>query len=523
MAPLVIFPGGIPTSDATRARMEAAADIKAKLLDAQHTSEMYGPGIEIYEPPVESPMDNPDELSTRWGNRDIDKVCDDMAGNVLPYGGFVEDRLDVAMSLELTWLPGIKGDAESEDARDEIQAAYEAIPDRYTVERALMRCAERGFQGAENVFGVHSIGPAKGVVSIVEMYNRPMRYFGFDTKRAPWLLAHGRVLDASRIDEYKVTFSRQGSLHTNYGSGFAQRAYPSVFAVDTILRQHNAAVERWSWMPVIIRHPASWSPIRRAQEYSVLKAQWKNILLVPGDVEEATPTIMTEGAIANAASTGTARMELARFYVSALAQFVRGSQSTSGADTGSNAKEVAVDTSRMWKAPQDAAARESMWNRGLVEPTMLANRPQMDRTKWPRASVDSSFGEDLALFIEACERGVKMGVPISWVTYSERTGIALAQDGEPLLEAAKVPSIAPVLPDGLAADEEADPITGAVTRMSEPSNITVTLGNGKRLTVRPSTPFLVETAQGGQRVTQARNLTGGGHLKLISAGAVKLA
>lgn len=521
MAVIRMFPGVVPTSDATRARMEAAAELKTRLLDDDHTSEIFGPGIEQWEQKIDSPMENPDELSSRWGHRDIDKVCSDMAGNVLQYGGFVEDRLNVAMSLPLTWVPGIEGDRESEEARDEIQACYEAIPERYIVERELMRCAERGFMAAENIFDVVATGPGAGLVSIVAMYNRPTKFFGFDSLHRPYLLSHGRTQDPRRIDDYKVTFSRQGSLHTRYGSGYAQKCYPSIFAVDTLLRQHMAAVERWSWMPVIIRHPSNWNDTRRAAEYRVLKAQWKNVLLIPGDVTEPTPTIMTEGAMANAASTGVARMQLVNMYFSALAMFVRGSQSTSGADTGSNAKEQSIDESRLWYAPMDAAAREAMWQRGLVEPTMLANRPQMDPAKWPRPVVESSFGEDLALFIDACERGVKMGVPISWVTYSERTGIPIAEEGEPVLEAAKTP--APLLPDGLQADEEADPVTGAVTRLSEPASYVVTLADGRTMSCRPSTPFLVETPKGGQRIVQARHLTGGNALKMISAGSRRFA
>src|SRR5689334_17043066 len=123
---LVLFPSGVPTSDAAKARMERAADLKAKFLSRDYTTEIYGPAsVDEWDVKDGELMENPDELASRWGFADIDKVCNDMAGNVLPYGALVEGRKDMGMGLKLSWLPGIKGDPESEAARDEVQAAYE--------------------------------------------------------------------------------------------------------------------------------------------------------------------------------------------------------------------------------------------------------------------------------------------------------------------------------------------------------------------------------------------------------------
>jgi hypothetical protein len=514
-----LFPQGIRESDATRERMAAAAELRAKLLDAQHTREMYGPGeIDGGDFKPDDLMPNPDELASRWGFQDIDKACDDMAGNVLQYGSFVEGRMDVGMSLELAWLPGVKGDPESERARDEVQACYEAIPERYTAERNTAgRAAERGFAGAELVWDLLTSGGAKGLIGIVSMIDRPQRMFGFDWKtQAPWFIPHGQGKDPQRIDDYKIAFARQGSLHTRRGSGYAQRCYPTVWMIDRLLKGHLAAVERWGWVPIIVTHPMSWSEGKRRQEHAILRSQWKNVLLVPGEVDAPKFSTLTDGAYANSNATGAARMALVKELTVALAMFVRGSMSTSGADTGSNAKEMTISEDRLWKAPADAAAHEAMWNRGLVEPFMLANHPEMDRAKWPRCSIDSSFGEDLALFLDACERGVKMGLPISWVTYSERTGIPLAQEGEPVLEAAATP--APLLPDGMAADEGIDPITGAVVRMSEPASYVIELADGRKARVRGSTPILTDKG-----VMMAKQIPGGGHVKLISAGGQRFA
>lgn len=521
MAPLVLFPNGIQASDAARARREQAAELKAKLLSATFTNEMYGPAsVDEWSVKPTDLMENPDELSSRWGYQDIDKVCGDMAGNVLPYGALVEGRKDVGMGLKLSWLPGIKGDAESEAARDAVQAAYEAIPERHTVERELCNMAERGFSAAENIFGQQSTGAAKGITTIVQMYNRPMSWYGFDRNHRPYFKRDGPSrLDPERVDDYKVTYGRQGSLHTRYGSGYAQRCYPTVFAIDKLMKQHMAAVERASWVPVIVLHPSTWSKERRLIEHATLRRQWPNILLVPAEVDKVEIKIETGGTYAASNATGTSRMEIISYLVTALAMFVRGSQSTSGSQTGSFAKEQTLDNAQMWKAPTDAAAREAMWNRSLVEPTMLANFPAMDRAKWPRCSIEAGFGEDVAQFIDACERGVKMGVPISQVTYSERTGIPLADltSGEPILEAAQAPSIAPIMPDGLPADELEDPVTGIVKRLSEPHSIRVQLADGSVAQLRPSQPVWIE----GKGIMRATELTGGGQHKLVSAGRAK--
>jgi hypothetical protein len=511
---LVLFPSGVPRSDAATRRIQEAEDLKTQLLSREYTTEIYGPAsAEGFDVKPEELMPNPDELSARWGFQDIDSICNDMGSNVLQYGALVEGRMDVAMQMELTWLPGVKGDAESETARDEVQACYEAIPERHVVEREMTRSAERGFMGAENVYDLLSTGPAKGLVGIVGMFNRPANYFAFDWLHRPWLKRHGRTDNPIRIDDFKVTFARQGSLHTRYGAGYAQRCYPTVFMADTILKQHMAAVERWSWVPIIVTHPMNWSNDRRRREHAILKQQWKNVLLVPGEVDQPKYTSLTDGAYTNSNATGASRMILFDTLIAALAQFVRGSQSSGALQVGSFAKEETVDNAQMWKAPTDAAAREAMWNRGLVEPFMLANHPAMDRAKWPRCSVESSFGEDVALFLQACETGVRMGVPISHVTFSERTGVALAKEGEPILEA---PSVAPILPDGLAADEVEDPSTGIVRRMSEPASIRIQLADHRVAWVRPSTPILTDKG-----IVMARNLTGGGHEKIISAGSAK--
>jgi len=518
MAKLLTFPPG--TFEPDRDRVKAAVELRERFLSPTYTGEIYGPAsVEGWDVKPEDLMTNPDELSSRWGFHDIDKICNDMAGNVLQYGGFVEGRMDVAMSLKLSWLPGMKGDADSEDARDMIERAYEDIPERHTGERETTRSAERGFMGAECFFDQ----TADGIVTISEIRNRPQSYFGFDNLHRPWLRSWGRTNDPVRVDDYKVMFARQGSLHTRYGSGFAQRCYPTVFAIDRLLKQHMAAVERASWIPVVVKHPLTWTRERALKEHATLRQQWKNVLLVPAEVDKVEIVPMVETVNANN-STGAARMAIIDSLVTALALFIRGSQSTSGQQLGAYSKEVSLDDQKLWKAPTDAAAREAMWNRGLVEPTMLANLPNLPRAKWPRCSIDSSFGEDLALFLDACERGVKMGVPIAMVTFSERTGIPMAtvdENGvpaEPILEAERTPSIAPLLPDGLPADEVEDPVTGIVKRLAEPHSIRVELADGRFAMFRPSQA--VWTDKG---VVQAKNLTGGGHAKIISAGRVRFA
>ncbi len=523
----LVFRDGVPLTEGAIARRQDAIDLKAKLLSPAYTGEIYGPGVDQWDVKPDDLMENPDDLIARWGFRDMDQVCDDMAGNVLDYGGFVEGRLDVSMSLELSFLVGEQGDSESELARDIVQAAYEAIPERYVIEREQGRSAERGFAGAENIFDVVQTGAAKGFVSIVQMFNRPTKMFGFDARHRPYFIPHGaRKNDPVRIDDFKVTFSRQGSLHTRYGKGYAQRCYPTVFAIDKLFKQHLAAVERWSWLPVIVKHPISWTQRRRLEEGAALRRQWKNILLVPdASIESGTDVkTMTDGAYANANATGTARMELIRVMTVALAHFVRGSMSTSGQDTGSNAKEATLDNAQLWKAPGDAAAREAMWNRGLIEPTMLANFPQMERSKWPRCTVDASFGEDLSLFMDLCERGAKLGLRIARVTWHDRTGIPAANDDDPaVLEAPAAPSVAPVLPDGLAADETFD-AAGNVVRMSEPATIRIELEGGRHAYLRPSDPIIVDrgvnTSPG---IVRAGTVVAGGKYRLVSAGSVKFA
>lgn len=484
LAPSLFPDGVVRESELTRARMEQAAELRSRFTSAAYTGESLGPLASNDGVNPDDLMPDPDEVIALVGRGD-DKIYDEMAGNVLSYGALVEGRIDVATSLTMTWLAGMKGDPESESAREEIESTFDAMSESNVSIRAACKAFERGFSGLENIYDVNS----DNRIVIAAMIDRPRKQFGFDYRNRPWFLPHGQASNKrTRIDDYKVAFMRCGSLNTKYGIGYGPRCYPTVWAIDKTLKGFMAMTERFGYMPVVITYPNTWGDMKVRAEYARLVSQWKNVLMIPGEVDKmdfSFPT--TDAAYAAANASGASRMLYVGKLETALAFFVRGSMSTSGnSDTGSFAREAVSDSAQLWKAPTDSSAIEAMMNRGYVEPLMIVNRPELPREKWPRCAIDASFGEDLRLFMELVESGARMDIPIAAVTWSERTGIPLAQEGEAVLGSPV--SAAPLLPDGMAADEAV--IDDTVKRMSEPASIVVKRGDGSVARYRPNQPVL---------------------------------
>lgn len=491
------FRGGVVTgSDVQRERMERAAELRAKFLTPEYTGEILGPDYREMGLRQDDLMPEPDEVIARVGHGD-DAIYDEMAGNVLSYGALVEGRIDVAMSLPLTWLPGVKGNADSEAARDEMDETFTSMHERHVALRGGCKAFERGFSGLENVFDVSTSGVTKGRVVIAAMIDRPRKLFGFDYLNRPYFRPHGFYRDAMRIDDYKVSFMRTGTLNTKHGMGYGPRCYPTVWAIDKTLRGFMQMTERFGYMPVVITYPNTWTDTKVRIEHARLIGQWKNVLMIPGEVDKLDFEFpATNAAYAAANASGASRMLYVDKLETALSFFVRGSMSTSGStQEGSYAREEVSDSARLWKAPSDASALEAMLNRGFVEPLMIANRPELERHMWPRAAIDASFGEDLRLFKELVESGAKMDIPIAAVTWSERTGIPLAQEGDAILSPGIAVPASPLLPDGLAADETVE--NDVVKRMSEPASIVVMRKDGSKARYRPNQRVL--TTKGAKR------------------------
>lgn len=487
MALPTIFDRGaaIPQSERARADAKTAADLKKRFLTPQYTSEVYGPTPDFATADDTELMPNPDEAEQHFGTGTGSEtsVYDQMAKNVAHYAALREGRIDVATSLPLTWLVGKKGDPESEAARNEVESAWEEFSERSIWLRAACKSLERGFSGGENIFDFVTRGAAKGMVSIVAIIDRPNNWFAFDYRRQPYLRrSRTQPWKGEPIPPYKVMFARSGSLHTNYGRGYGPEAFPTVWAMDAMLKGYAKMAERFGYMPIVAEYPNSWGTLRVQREINALKQHWKNVIPISSDLNEdkikiTLPT--TDAAYAAANASGRSRLEYVAKLEQWLAMSIQGSNYSAGnQQEGSYARDQVASGDRLWKAPSDAAVIEAMLNRGFVEPMMIVNRPTIEREKWPRCSIDSSAGEDLEMLLRIFESGAKHEIPISAVTWSERFKIPLAQEGEPILGTGVSQ---PMLP---AADPNADPLADAAVRMSE-QLITVRTPTGKLMEYRP--------------------------------------
>lgn len=496
-----IFPRAapIPVSDATAARVAEAGRMQSLLREHEYQFEAYGPLAynDIDKPKDLMPPD--DEVANKWGGVEAFKIYDEMGRNVLQYRAFHDMRIDVVTGLPWTILPGKKGDAESEAAAEEIRSHWENFDERMIAMKAAGRFIERGFAPLENIYGESTRGASKGQLSIVSMIDRDPSWFAFDWMNRPYFKSNRYSSDPTAIAPYKVTFGRYGSLNKPYGRGIGQDDYPTVWTIDAFNKGHYAAIERWGYLPVIVTYPdnrQTWGRTRVASLEAEMKRQWKNVILIPGEVERVTVTAMTDGAYASANAIGASRVQAVSNLISALAMHIQGSQYSAGNQAeGSYARDQVADAARLYKAPGDATCYEAMLNRGFVRPLMLANRPTLEETLWPRFAIDASFAEDLRLLMEVMEFGVKHGAPIETVTYSERFKIPLAQlplaEGQQLLKAPAVAS-----PFGAPADADADtpePIAEAAKKFSESGSLVVVkMRDGQTAHFRPEQAVYTE-------------------------------
>lgn len=469
MPPLApsIFGNVVPFTQ--RARDEAAerqrlsAKLREEALSPFFTSEMYG-----VEPDYGQ---TPDDLMTppaeaRWGPDFLDKTCEDMGRNVLEWRSLLDGALDLGEHLKLEFLPGMPGDAESELAAEAVRIAWAADDERAMSTRGLGAADEKGFCGAENLMDVITRGVAKDLVYPAKMIPRPTNYFGFDFVRRARLkrdLKKKPARELPIVPDFKVSFMRCGSLHTDYGHGKAEDAYPTVFEIDRTNKEIGKISERWGYLPLHITVPWPENDPRFLAYKRATSKQWKNFILVSGETTNGKPDVEVLGAEGAAAANTTINAMLAanRERLEWLAHFAQGTQYSSGSQqAGSFARDKVASDDRMFKAPTYAACKEASINRGFIAFIMIVNFPTMDRAKWPRASIDSSFGEDLVTFMQLCESGAKQGIRIAAVTWSERTGIPIVPEDDivtPLLRAPAAP-VNPVLsPDQQAAQAFAEP------------------------------------------------------------------
>jgi hypothetical protein len=490
MAPIVqLFPNGVPVSD--RAREEAkerqaeAERLRKLFLSSDYTNAIYGP--EPFGIDDDELMPTPNTVAFDNGGYGI---FDLMGRNVSVYASLREGDIDVVLGLPLIWLPGQKGDPDSERACQQIESAWENIDERDISMRAACRAFERGFAPLENVWDEHTRGAATGLISIVEMIDRPLDWFAFDYRNRPHFKRQDGFGKADVVQDYKVSFMRCGTLHSRWGSGYGEDAYPTVFAIDAHMKGLAREAERFGYMPIVITYPNTWRETGR--DYQALKLnvsrQWKNYLLLPGEVDKVEydyPTSDASYAAANA--TGATRLKIVAKYEAWLSLLIQGSQYSSGNQAeGSFARDAVASSDRLWKAPSKARCIEAMLNRNFVRPTMLVNNPTLEQSKWPRATLDAAFGEDVRLWMELFDQAARLKIPVSTVTWSERTKIPLAQPGEPVLEAPQSNLI------GAPTETSDDPLAAAAAQFSEPDRITITLADRREITVSPDQMIYTE-------------------------------
>ena len=497
---LLRFPGYEATApdpkllrEAMSARIEESNRLRAAITSGAYADEWYGPASQEYSIRPGELMPTPDEVAFDRGSY---KIYDQMGRNVLPYRSAHDMRIDTVTGLPMVILPGKKGDPESEKAAEEVRSQWENFDERMTFLKEACRFIERGFSAAENIWDVQQRGASAGQFGIVAIIPRPIDWFGFDWAGVPHFKEKKLSYKNQPVGPYKVTFGRYGSLHSNYGRGIGQDDYPSVWTIDAVMKGHMEAVDRAGFIPVQVIYPDNpqqWPQSRVDRLWREMKQRWGNVFLVPGEVDTPTVRELTGGTYATSNATGASRVEIIKILSSYLWMHIQGSQYSTNEGAGAYSKDKVVDTARMYKAPGDAACIEAMLNRGFVRPIMLANRPTMDVSLWPRFAIDASFGEDLALLIDIIERGVKMGVKIETVTFCDRFKIKaadLATNPEAeLLKAPAVPATLDPSTDPAKEPEETNPVARVARAFGEHGGlIDVMLSDGSHAYFDPGQP-----------------------------------
>lgn len=451
---LQMFPGvAVPASDAAKARVEESNRLRADIMSGAFSDEWYGPASQQLSIHSGELMPTPDEVAFDRGSY---AIYDQMGRNVLQYRSAHDMRIDTVTGLPMIILPGKKGDKDSEQAAAEVRSQWENFDERMTALKCAGRFIERGFSALENIWDVQQRGASAGQFGIVAMIDRPIDWFGFDWNGVPYFKQRKYAQKNQPVTPYKVTWGRYGSLHSRYGRGIGQDDYPAVWTIDAVMKGHMEAVDRAGFIPVQVIYPEQWQQGRVDRLWREMKARWGNVFLVPGEVDSPTVRELTGGAYANANATGASRVEIMKTLESWIWMHVQGSQYSSNSGMGAYSKDKVVDVARMYKAPGDAACFEAMLNRGFARPIMLANRPTLDVSLWPRFAIDASFGEDLDQLLRVIEAGVKMGVKIETVTFCDRFKIKPA-DLEVNPEAELLTSPAPTPQIVAAAEPPVDP------------------------------------------------------------------
>lgn len=484
---LVLFPNGVQRSERAEAeaaeRQREAEQLRKKLLGYDYTHELYGEAMAAYQ--YVDPNDlMPTPNTVAWENGGYE-IFDQMGKSVTVYASLRDSRINVAESLAVNveFLPGKKGDPESERATAVVASAFQnLITDDGIDWTAACQFIERGHKPMETVWTVHTRGEAKGWIAPGEYIDHPLDWFAFDYRKRARFKKGYYNHDAELVDDYKVSFLRRGTKHFPQGRGYGEDAYPAVFAIDAHMRGIQRDAERFGYMPIVVTYPKEWK--EGGRDHSRLRAevsrQWKNWLLLPGEVSKPEydwPS--SEAAYAGANATGAIRMRVVEKYEAWLSMLIQGSQYSAGNQAeGSYARDQVASSDRLWKAPSDTRCLEAWLNRHFVKPMMLVNQPALDPSLWPRAAMDSSFGEDLKLLMEIFDQAARLKIPIATVTWSEKFKLPLAQAGEPVLEAPQQP----LQLQGQTPPQEGEP---AEMQFSEPDVIEITLSNGRTVTVNP--------------------------------------
>lgn len=419
-----VYPSFAESGNVDRTNDGDQEQLRAQLLDAEHTSEIFSASSTTVADAV-GMMPTPDEVAHRFQHGQSYKIYDDMQRQVLFYGALIEGRISLLMSLPMTWLPGKKGDAAAELARDQVQSAWENIDDREIARYALSRqMIETGFSGGELVWDVHTRGAARDLIAPIAIIDRPKNWFWFDWLNRPFFRPEFYSGQGGPISDYKVMWGRFGSMHTRYGAGVGQKCYPAVYAINTLNRLGLEALERSGYAPAVIVYPKDWNREKKNDlEYSVWRT-WKNFISIPGDVVKPEITFPSKDQT-TAGTNAEGHLNMVSKFEYWLSMYVWGSMLTSGnISQGSYARDEVHDTIRLERtASQDAPAEEAMINRGFVRPIMLANNGSLDESLWPRAAIDAKPGADVKLLLEIADAADKIGFPVSRAWFKDTFNI----------------------------------------------------------------------------------------------------
>jgi hypothetical protein len=355
------------------------------------------------------------------------------------YSGLAKLRIDAALALPQTIIPGDATDEESVVWASACADAYAMIPDRFFAERQLLFAIMDGFAVGEYIWGLRELTvnyesdagqrrvvPLPMVCPVRLVDHRPVNFHwdrdGNLRYRTP-SSAEGKILDP-----LSYVVARYGSAQ-EYGIGETRDAYVDIWKLDRLDKFSLEAMERQGYPLVQVTVPELWTEERIRASIHWARETHKNFIVVQnGDTFEVKPLSSAEAS----RLIGGEYSERVRDLRDSISIALLG-VAFSNSVAGSYARDQVRNELRFEKTAGDAKVRDGI-AQDWLDKTTAFNKPNMARNKWPRAVTDTTPTEDVQVMLTVFDKAQLMGFPISRAQFSERFGLEPAESEDDVME-----------------------------------------------------------------------------------------